>query len=77
MTPLLSTGVRQTSKKYIVLLSDTAVILFRAGSRMGVKYRYVKFTVPVGTYRINEFNTKIKAAEIKTSQTRTLHIYVR
>ena len=65
MTPLLSAAVRQTSKKCIVLLSDTVVILFRAGSRMGVKYRYVKFTLPVGTYRINEFNAKIKAGVLQ------------
>lgn len=52
-------------QKYIVLLSDTAVILCRAGSHMGVKIRYVKFTLPAGTYSFNEFNAKIKTTVLQ------------
>ena len=48
----------QASKKYIALLSDTAVILCGRGSRTGVKDRYVKFTLSADTYFIDKFNAK-------------------
>ena len=52
----------------ILLLSDKVVIVFKAGSRTGVKERHIKFTFSAGTYSINDFNAKVKAAVLKPKQ---------
>lgn len=52
----------------IILLSDKVVIVFKAGSRTGVKERHIKLTFAAGTYSINNFNAKVKAAVLKPKQ---------
>ena len=50
------------------LISDTAVMLYRAGSRKGVENRYIKFTLSAGTYSIDDLNRNIKAAVLQRTQ---------
>ena len=41
-----------------ILLSDAAVILYKAGSRKDIEDRHIKFTLSAGTYSIENFNAK-------------------
>ena len=52
----------------IILLSHTAMILFRAGASTGVKDRYIKFTLSAGTYSVDYFNTNIKKSSLQQEQ---------
>ena len=45
-------------EKKIILLSDTAVILYSAGSRTVLQDRHMKYTLSAGTYSIGDFNGK-------------------
>ena len=55
------------AKKYI-LLSDTAVILYRAGSPTAVEDRHIEFTLSTSTYSIDDFNAKVKVAVLQQRQ---------
>ena len=56
-------------RKCIILLSDTAVIAYGAGSHTGVQDgRHIKFSISASTYSIKDFNTKIKAAVLQQRQ---------
>ena len=48
-----------TFTKRHLLLSDTAVVLFKVGLRTVVKN---KFTLSAGTYSIDDFNEKVYVA---------------
>ena len=39
----------ELARKEVILLSDTVVILCRAGSHTGIKKRNIKFTLSAGT----------------------------
>ena len=56
------------ARKGIILLSNVAVILYRAGSRTGVKDRRIKFTLSAGTYFIDNFNAKVKVVVLQERQ---------
>ena len=56
------------AKKVIILLSDTVVILYKAGSRTDVVDRHIKLILSTCTYSFDDFNTKIKAAVLKQNQ---------
>ena len=45
------------------------MIFYKAGSRTGVENnRFIKFSLSAGTYSIDDFNTKIKAAVLLERQ---------
>ena len=56
------------AKKVIILLSDTVVILYKAGSRTDVVDRHIKLILSTYTCSFDNFNTKIKAAVLKERQ---------
>ena len=56
----------ELAQKYIVLLSSVSVIFYKAGARTGVENnRFNKFSLSAGTYSMNDFNAKIKAAVLQ------------
>ena len=69
MTQLLSTTVRSSLQEKTILLSNIAVIFYKAGSRTGVEdNKFIKFTLSAGTYSIDDFNAKIKIAVLQERQ---------
>ena len=59
----------ELAQKDIILLSSIFVIFYKAGARSGAENnRFIKFSLSVGTYSIDDFNAKIKAAVLKERQ---------
>ena len=59
----------ELAQKGIILLSSVSIIFFKAGSRTDVeKNRFIKFSLSVGTYSIDDFNKDIKAAVLQEWQ---------
>ena len=57
------------AQKDIILLSSGSVIFYKAGARTGTENnRYTKFSLSAGTYSIDDFNAKIKAAVLQERQ---------
>ena len=55
----------ELAQKDIILLSNVSVIFYKAGSRTSAENnRFIKFFLSVGTYSIDDFNKKIKAAVV-------------
>ena len=50
------------SRTDIMLLSDVALILYKAGLGAGVQDVHIKFALLAGTYSIDDFNVKVKEA---------------
>ena len=50
------------------MLSNTALILYKAGSRTDVVDRHIKLILSTYTCSFDNFNTKIKAAVLKERQ---------
>ena len=56
----------ELAREGIILLSNIAVIFYKAGSGTGVKgNRFIKFALSAGTYSIDNFNAKIKVAVLQ------------
>ena len=56
----------ELAQKDIILLSSIFVIFYKAGPRTGVENkRFIKFSLSVGTYSIDDFNAKIKVAVLQ------------
>ena len=58
----------EPARKHIILLSNIAVILCRAGSCTCVEDRHIKLTLSSGTYSIYDFNAKVKVAVLQERQ---------
>ena len=62
-----------------MILSNKIVILYRAGSSTSDEDKHKKFTLPAGTYSIDDFNVKIKEGpqlkKLKAYHASTLHIF--
>ena len=60
----------ELAQKAIILLSSISVIFYKAGgARTGVENnRFIKFSISAGTYSIDDFNVKVKAAVLKERQ---------
>ena len=57
---------KKLARKDIILLSDTAFILYAAGLSTGVKNRRIKLTLSADTYSTEKFSIKIcKAPRVK------------
>ena len=57
------------ARKDIILLSSVSVIFYGAGSHTGVENNsFIKFSLSVGTYSIDDFNAKIKTAVLQQRQ---------
>ena len=57
------------AQKGIILLSSVSVIFYKAGARTGVENnRFIKFSFSAGTYSIDGFDAKIKAAVLRERQ---------
>ena len=55
--------------KYIILLLSISVIFHKPSARTGVENnRFIKFSISAGTYSIDDFNIKIKAAVLQERQ---------
>ena len=50
------------ARKDIILLSNIAVIFYKAGSHTGFEDKYMKFTLSAANYSIDDFNAKVKVA---------------
>ena len=49
------------AQKDIILLSDTSLIVYKAGKKAGVtNTEFIKFTLSKGSYSIDDFNAKIR-----------------
>ena len=62
---------RACTKRYhfTILLLSISVIFNKAGARTGTESNlFTKFSLSVGAYLIDDFNTKIKAAKLKQRQ---------
>ena len=56
----------ELAQKDIILLSSISVIFYKAGACTGVENnRFIKFSLLVGTYWIDDFNVKIKVAVLQ------------
>ena len=45
------------AQKDIIFLSSVSIIFYKASARTGVeKNRFIKFSIPAGTYSIDDFN---------------------
>ena len=59
----------ELAQKDIILLSSVSVIFYKAGAHTSAESnRFIKFSLSVGTYSIDNFNAKIKAAVLQESQ---------
>ena len=59
----------ELAQKDIILLSSVSVIFYKASTRTGVENNIlIKFSFSAGTYSINDFNAKIKAAVLQERQ---------
>ena len=59
----------ELARKYIILLSSVSVIFYKTVSHTGMENnRFIKFILSVGTYSIDDFNAKIKAAVLQERQ---------
>ena len=59
----------ELAQKDIILLSSVSVIFYKAGARTGVENnRFIKFSLEAGTYSIDNFNSKIRAAVLQQRQ---------
>ena len=48
------------TQRDIILLSEVSIVIYKAGKHTGVENnKFIHFNVPVGTYSIGRFNTKI------------------
>lgn len=65
-----SSQIGLEKKKVTILLSNTALILYKAGSRTDadVVDRHIKLILSTCTCSFDNFNTKIKAAVLKERQ---------
>ena len=60
----------ELTQKDIMLLSSVSVIFYKAGARSGTENsRFIKFSLSAGTYSIDDFNAKIKAAVLQKDKT--------
>ena len=64
MVQLLLAVVRSNLHKGIILLSKVSIIVYKAGKRTGVE----NSDLSVGTYSIDNFKTKIRAAILQQRQ---------
>ena len=59
----------ELARKDIILLLNVSLIFYAAGSRTRIENNsFIKFSLEVGTYSINDFNTKIKAFVLQQRQ---------
>ena len=59
----------ELAPKDIIFLSSTSVIFCKPSARTGVENnRFIKFSISAGTYSIDNFNAKIKAAVLQERQ---------
>ena len=59
----------ELAQKDTILLSSVSVIFYKAGSSTGVENnRFIKYFLSAGTYSIDDFNEKIKAAVLQERQ---------
>ena len=58
------------TQKDIILLSSISVMFYKAGARWyGMENNgFIKFSIPAGTYSIDDFNVKINAALLQERQ---------
>ena len=59
----------ELARKDIILLSNVSVIFYGAGARNGAENnRFIKFSLPEGTYSIDDFNPKIREEVLQQRQ---------
>ena len=58
----------EIARKGIILLSDTAVRIFKPGTRTGGEERQIKFTLLTCTYSNDDSNAKINVAVLHQRQ---------
>ena len=57
------------AQKDIILLSNVSIIVCKAGKCTGVENnKFIHFNLSVGTYSIDDFNAKIRAAVLQQRQ---------
>ena len=57
------------AQKYIILLSEVSIIVYKAGKRTGVENtEFIHFKLSEGTYFIDDFNAKIMVAILQQGQ---------
>ena len=52
----------------MILLSDTAMILYNTGSSTSIQGIHIIFTLSGGTYTIDDFNAKVKVTILQQRQ---------
>ena len=59
----------EVAQKDIILLSNVSIIVYKTGKRTGVENnKFIHFNLSVGTYLIDDFNAKIRAAVLQQRQ---------
>ena len=59
----------ELAQKDIILLSNVSIIVYRASKRAGVENnKFISFSLSVGLYSIDNFNTKIRVAILQQRQ---------
>ena len=57
------------AQKYIILLSEVSIVIYKAGKRTGVENtKFIHFNLSAGTYSIDDFNAKVKIAILQQRQ---------
>ena len=53
----------ELAQKYIILLSNTTIVIYKAGKRTGVENnKFINFNLSAAAYSIDDFNAKINVA---------------
>ena len=59
----------ELTQKDIILLSSISVIFYKTGARTSVENNlFIKFSIPAGTYSIDDFNAKINVVVLQQKQ---------
>ena len=59
----------ELAQKDIILLSEVSIVIYKAGKRTDVENdKFIHFNLSVGTYSIDDFNAKIRAAVLQQRQ---------
>ena len=59
----------ELTQKDIILLSEVSIVIYKAGKRTDVENdKFIHFNLSVGTYSIDDFNAKIRAAVLQQRQ---------
>ena len=59
----------ELAQKYIIVLSEVSIVIYKAGKRTGVENtKFIHFKPSASTYSIDDFNSKVKISILQPKQ---------